>query len=89
MTITVEFVAHFRLATGVQKVSMDLDNISIKDLIDQLGLKYGSKFLDEILENGGIMEDILFLKNGTLINDVEEKIRDGDTLSLIPPAFGG
>ncbi|MBN1785664.1 MAG: MoaD family protein [Candidatus Methanofastidiosa archaeon] len=89
MAIDVEFIAHFRLITGVHKLSLDVEDVSIMDVIELLGRKYGSRFLDEILVKGELMEDILFLKNGDLINNDKEKLKDGDVLSLIPPAFGG
>jgi len=81
MAIDVEFIAHFRLATGVHKLTLEL--------IDYLGKKYGNKLLDELTEDGELMDDILFLRNGDLIKDKKIILRDGDTLSLIPPAFGG
>jgi len=89
MTIVVEFIAHFRLATGVHNLSLDMDDISIREMIDYLGRKYGSKLTDELIEDGELMDDVLFLKNGELIKDNKIKLRDGDKLSLIPPAFGG
>lgn len=89
MPIDIEFIAYFRLITGEAKTSLDFDDITIMDAINELGRKYGSKFINELIDKGDLMEDILFLKNGKLTKNPKEKLKTGDVLSFIPPAFGG
>jgi len=89
MPIDIEFIAYFRLITGEARTSLDFEEITIMDAITELGRKYGSKFINELIDRGDLMEDILFLKNGKLTKDPKEKLKTGDVLSFIPPAFGG
>ncbi|HIQ02992.1 MAG TPA: MoaD/ThiS family protein [Desulfurococcales archaeon] len=90
--IHVEYYGIFRdLAKGVKKETIevvDRNTIKLRELIDILARKYNSKIKKYVIEGFG--EDIkaLILVNGTYA-DLETTIRDGDVVSILPPASGG
>lgn len=92
VTVHVEYYGIFRdLAKGVKKETIRIvgkNTIKLKELIDILAKKYNNKIKEYVVEGFG--EDIkaLILVNGVYAN-LETTIRDGDVVSILPPASGG
>ncbi|MHC1598922.1 MAG: MoaD family protein [Candidatus Methanofastidiosia archaeon] len=89
MIITVSFLAQLREIIGNNKVVLNMDSATIDDVIALIGIKYGNKILDEILEDGKLSELVVVMRNGNITYDLKEKLEDGDEITFLPPAFGG
>ncbi|MHC1609044.1 MAG: MoaD family protein [Candidatus Methanofastidiosia archaeon] len=89
MIITVSFLAQLREIIGNNKVVLNMDSATINDVIALIGIKYGNKILDEILEDGKLSELVVVMRNGNITYDLKEKLEDGDEITFLPPAFGG
>ncbi|MHC1604737.1 MAG: MoaD/ThiS family protein [Candidatus Methanofastidiosia archaeon] len=88
--IKVTFLAHFREITGEKQTEVDLKTPSILEVIKFLGQKYEKVVVDEIIVNGShLQENIIILKNGNIVSNLKEKLKDGDEITILPPAFGG
>ncbi len=89
MIITVSFLAQLREIIGNNKVVLNMDSATISDVIALLEIKYGSKIVNEILEDGKLSELVVVMHNGDITYDLKEKLEDGDEVTFLPPAFGG
>lgn len=89
MHIIVSFLAHLRDLTGTGEIELTLDNPTIMDVAEEVGRRYGSAFLDELLENGEIGEMLVVMRNGDITYNLKEKLNEGDEVTFLPPAFGG
>lgn len=89
MHITVSFLAHLRDLTGTGKIDLAMDDPTILDVAEEVGRRYGSAFLDELLENGEIGEMLVIMRNGDITYNLKEKLKEGDEVTFLPPAFGG
>ena len=70
-------------------IELDLSNPTILDVAEEVGRRYGNEFLDELLENGEIGELLVIMRNGDITYNLKEKLKEGDELTFLPPAFGG
>ncbi|MFT4412530.1 molybdopterin converting factor subunit 1 [Fredinandcohnia humi] len=76
--ITVLFFAHLQEIAGMEKLTLDVDQISIKSLKQKLKEEYQFKNLDQIM----------FAINEEYATE-DEIIKNGDIVALIPPVSGG
>lgn len=76
--ITILFFAHLQEIVGSEKISLDVDRISITDLKKKLENQYNFNNLNQIM----------FAINEEYAVDTEI-IKAGDTVALIPPVSGG
>ena len=90
--IKVEYLGIFRdLAGGIREEIIEIPNketIKLKELIDHLAKRHGSEIRKYIIEGFGEDLSVLILVNGVHA-DYEATIRDGDIVSILPPASGG
>jgi len=89
MHITVLFLAHLRELTGTSRISLSLDEPTLMDVAQEVGRRYGSAFLDELLEQGELGDALVVLHNGDITYDLETRLAEGDEVTFLPPAFGG
>ncbi len=95
MTIKVKFFATFRDLLGLKELELEVgpeENLKLIDLLEQLFQKFGEKFRNRILEGGNIRPQINIMINGRNIKFLDElnsPLKDGDTVALFPPVYGG
>lgn len=92
-SITVQFHSLYRLYLGVDRLSLQVDDL--EEALGQMEERFGTR-LREQFEKSGIeldqeMQDFsLILLNGINIRNLKEtKLREGDTLHVFPPSAGG
>jgi molybdopterin converting factor small subunit len=64
------------------------DNARLGDLIKHLGEEYGNAFRHE-LSNTRRLQILINGQQHTLSGGMEAPLKDGDTVVLLPPIFGG
>ena len=76
--INILFFAHLQDAIGKEKISLEIDTISIADLKKELASQYKLPNLD----------NVMFAINEEYASG-EDLVKAGDTVALIPPVSGG
>ncbi len=81
--ITVKLFADLRELVGAKELTLEAGTVA--EALDQLGARFGKEFQSRrprlaLILNG---ENVKFLAG------LKTKLRDGDTLSLLPPVAGG
>ena len=95
MTIKVKFFATFRDLLGLKELELEVgpeENLKLIDLLEQLFQKFGEKFRNRILEGGNIRPQVNIMINGRnikFLDGVNSPLKDGDTVAIFPPVYGG
>jgi len=94
MKVEVKFFTSLREITGKKTDEIQLqDTITVKELLTMLSEKYGKNFHEYIYnKNGKVQAFLSFLVNGKNINVLEgldTKLKQGDTVAILPPVGGG
>ena len=93
MPINVKFFATFRDVLGLKELEIEPEeNLKLIDLLEQLFQKFGEKFRNRILEGGNIRPQINIMINGRnikFLDGINAPLKDGDTIALFPPVYGG
>ena len=89
MKIEVLFFGQLRELTAVHDSTFVIkDNARLVDLMEHLGEEYGAAFRQQV----GSIKSLRILINGQeymLLGGMEAPLKDGDTVVLLPPIFGG
>ncbi len=94
MKITVQYFTVIRNITGKKEEALEiLAETSVLKLLEQLIEKYGAAF-QRIVQSGSNFPGlkVLFLVNGQnteTLGGLNTTLKNGDTLSIIPPLSGG
>jgi MoaD family protein len=96
-TVTIKFFATFREITGKREQNMELHEkkTTILDVLNQLSDEYGSSFKEYIFEPSArksLRPQISVMVNGQSVRSLEKlrtRIKDGDTIAILPPISGG
>jgi len=96
-TVTIKFFANFRELTGKREQKMEIEKkeTTIMDVLKQLSNEYGSAFNDYIFDASkprSLKPQISVMVNGLSIRNLEKlktRIKDGDTIAILPPVSGG
>ena len=94
MNVEVRFFTSLREITGKKVDEIQLQNvITVKELLTLLSEKHGKKFKEYIYNKKGKVHGFLsFLVNGKNINVLQgfdTKLKQGDTIAILPPVGGG
>jgi molybdopterin synthase sulfur carrier subunit len=94
MKIKVKFFTSLREITDKKVDEIQLKNaITIEELLNILSEKYSKEFREYIYNKKGKVQDFLsFLVNGKNINVLQgfdTKLKQGDTIAILPPVGGG
>ena len=77
------------------EIEMEVDNLTIREVLTELSYRYGKKFKDEVfdLQTNEVAPQNQILINGRhyryLSNGLDTKLSEGDMLSIFPPVAGG
>ena len=94
MKVEVKFFTSLREITGKKVDEIQLQNtITVDELLILLSEKYGKNFREYIYnKKGDVQEFLSFLVNGKNINVLQgfdTKLKQGDTVAILPPVGGG
>ncbi|GBC70303.1 hypothetical protein HRbin02_00067 [Candidatus Calditenuaceae archaeon HR02] len=93
ITVKTKYYAYLRELTGIREEEITLsEGATVLTLIEYLVKKYGASFKSYILaDNMGLKPSIVIAINGVKISDdpLNRRLRDGDTLVILPPISGG
>jgi len=66
------------------------EGASVRDVIFKIAEIHGEQLLTQLLnDNGGLRESLLALINNSVIQDINCKIKDGDTVTFLIAVNGG
>lgn len=89
----VKFYGLLRRSLGMQAIEIESNELTILELLHLAEKKTGQNFLDELLDREkGLLTGTMILVNGENIRlkqDLETRVRSGDTVDLFSPAGGG
>ena len=89
MKIEVLFFAQLRELTGTRQTEVTLaDGNRLADLIARLSEEYGDVFRREVSDIAGLRIMVNGLENEVL-DGMETRLKEGDTVVLLPPVAGG
>jgi molybdopterin synthase sulfur carrier subunit len=94
MKVEVKFFTSLREITGKKTEEIMLqDTTTVQGLLTMLAEKYGKNFHEYVYtKNGKVQGFLSFLVNGKNINAMEgfeTKLKQGDTIAILPPVGGG
>jgi MoaD family protein len=96
MKITIRGFFNIREAMGkVEKLEMEAENVSVREILLELSDRYGAKFKEELFDPGtnDIRPENQILVNGRhyryLPGGLDRTLQDGDTLAIFPLVAGG
>ncbi len=92
MRVRVEFFSVLREKAGVSEASVDFMGSTVMDLIDALSEIHGELFRDQVLEGDDLRSMVKILVNGRDVRGLRSlftELKEGDTVSIFPPAAGG
>ncbi len=94
MKVTVKFFTTLREIVGKPQEQIELSEaVTVNELLQQLGEKYGEKFTRYVYtEKGKVRGHLHFLINGKSITTqqgLKTKLRENDILAILPPVGGG
>lgn len=93
MIVIVRFFTRLREITGRSEEAVELGNgATVKMALEALSARYGEEYARYVFANEPAGFQLQFLINGRSIaqmEGLETKLRDGDTLAIVPPVGGG
>jgi len=95
MRVIVRYFAYIRdLVRNTREETVELsDNATLEDLLVILSNKYGKRFWEYVIEEREnrkvIKEHVVILINGKSTENLEMKLKDGDSIALMPFLGGG
>ena len=88
--IKVKYFGKIRTVTNKISEVINLPGEKVYDLLNLLTQIYGDKFRRIIFRDNKLASDIIILINGKSIGDnLQQKIADGDIISILPFVSGG
>jgi len=94
MKVTVKFFTTLREITGKREEEIkSLGDLTVDELLEELSKKHGLRFTDYVYDEAGNVRSYLqFLVNGrsiTTMQGFKTRLREGDSVAIIPPVGGG
>ncbi|MCJ7505910.1 MoaD/ThiS family protein [Candidatus Bathyarchaeota archaeon] len=95
MRVNVKYFATLREVIGIREEQIELqENSTTRDLLGRLAERHGPRFKYLVTEmtTGVLRADMLFLVDGTSMNDLQEletRLTDGCTVAFVPAVGGG
>jgi len=92
--VTVKLFTALRELAGKGEITVETnDKLTVETLLHKLKERYGKEFEEYVYdENGDVKGFLQFLVNGKSIetfDGLKTKLKDGDTVAILPPVGGG
>ncbi len=78
---TIKFFAKFREEIGIESIYLDIDNLSLNEIIEVLARDYPK--VREFVKEG------FLVVNHRIVNDLKEVIKRDDEIAFLPKFSGG
>lgn len=96
MRVTFKVYTYLKAELGTGEIVVEVpekDELSLKDLIQEVQRITGKNVENRLLSEGKIREGIVFIINGkSIVSDLPAQeiiLHDGDVISILPPGSGG
>ena len=92
MRVKVEFFALLREKVGAAEAAVDFIGTTVMDLVAALSDAHGEVFRDQVLVGEEMRNMVKILVNGQDVRGLRglfTELKEGDTVSIFPPAAGG
>ncbi|MBX5326673.1 MAG: ubiquitin-like small modifier protein 1 [Candidatus Bathyarchaeia archaeon] len=94
MKVTVKLFTTLRELAGKGEVTVETNNkLTVATLLRKLEERYGEEFREYVYdENGNVKGFLQFLVNGKSVETfqgLKTRLKDGDTVAILPPVGGG
>lgn len=87
MRVTVKLFANLKETAGAGELALDVDGHDVTSVVEKL-IEVHPSLEAEIGSGGSLRPSLRVLVNGELC-DVEDGVREGDEVALLPPVSGG
>jgi MoaD family protein len=92
--VRVKYLGNFRYVTEKEEETLVIVGNTVEDVVNELGKRYGDKFLVEILEpeTRKLLSNFVFLLNGNnvlFLGGLEAKVKDEDSIAFVAMVGGG
>ncbi len=90
--LKVKFPSVMVSITGERIVELDINECTLKELIDSLSQRYGERFREMLIQNGELNKFINVFVNGKDVRHLgglSVKLKKGDEVSFVPAVAGG
>jgi MoaD family protein len=96
LALTIKFFAALRDITGKREQSIELGRgeATVEEVLDELSKQYGKNFKEYVYEakSKAIRSQISIMVNGQSLRNPESlaaRVKNGDTIAILPPISGG
>jgi len=94
MKVTVKFFTTLREITGKREEEVKSSgDLTVDELLEELSKRHGRQFINYVYdETGNVRSYLQFLVNGksiTTMQGFKTRLREGDSVAIIPPVGGG
>ncbi len=95
MKVTFKVYTYLKAEIGRGELIIDIpdrDSAKLDELFDLINSLVGKNIKEKLIKDGKIREGIILVLSGKVIPPVNAEeiiVKDGDTLSLLPPGSGG
>ncbi|AHF97225.1 MAG: MoaD family protein [Desulfurella sp.] len=88
----IRFYAVLRKITNNIEIILDIDSISVKELLDKLSNQFSPVIKEKLVEEGEVIKGAMILVNGVNILHLDKLntiLKNSDTVHLFPPVGCG
>ena len=89
--IKIKFFANFREIVGARTINMKENNITIKELLNNL-CEIHKDLRNALFDTNGLRDYVKIMVNGrsiAFLNGINTILQDGDVVAIFPPVAGG
>lgn len=87
--IKVRIYAEYRDLIGKNEIEIPCKEMTFKEIVDYLSSNYNNEFSKSAIDHGKINEYMLVMVDDRMINSIDDKIKEGETLKILATAHGG
>lgn len=87
--IKVRIYAEYRDLIGKNEIEIPCKEMTFKEIVDYLSSNYNNDFSKSAIDNGKISEYMLVMANDRMLNSIDDKVKEGETLKILATAHGG